>query len=30
MCGMQYHNEGVLKKYSPKLKIGTLKEESKL
>ncbi|EGP86848.1 unnamed protein product [Zymoseptoria tritici ST99CH_1A5] len=26
----KYHNEGVLKKYSPKLKIGTLKEEAKL
>ncbi|KAK6359760.1 hypothetical protein TWF696_000899 [Orbilia brochopaga] len=26
----KYHNEGVLKKYSPKLKVGTLKEESKL
>ncbi|KAK4498423.1 hypothetical protein PRZ48_011081 [Zasmidium cellare] len=26
----KYHNEGVLKKYSPKLKIGTLKEGAKL
>ena len=26
----QYHNEHVLKKYSPKLKIGELKEEAKL
>jgi hypothetical protein len=26
----QYHNESVLKKYAPKLKIGTVKEESKL
>ena len=23
---MQYHNESVLKKYAPKLKIGTVKE----
>lgn len=26
----KYHNEGVLKKYQPKLKIGELKEEAKL
>ncbi|KAF2477830.1 cytochrome b5 [Lindgomyces ingoldianus] len=26
----KYHNETVLKKYAPKLKIGTLKEEAKL
>ncbi|CZT14636.1 probable cytochrome b5 [Ramularia collo-cygni] len=26
----KYHNEGVLKKYAPKLKIGTLKEGAKL
>ncbi|KAF3919962.1 hypothetical protein AA313_de0207290 [Arthrobotrys entomopaga] len=26
----KYHNEGVLKKYSPKLKVGTVKEEAKL
>ncbi|KAF2195291.1 cytochrome b5 [Zopfia rhizophila CBS 207.26] len=26
----KYHNESVLKKYAPKLKIGTLKEEAKL
>lgn len=26
----KYHNEGVLKKYGPKLKVGTVKEESKL
>ncbi|KAG9186031.1 hypothetical protein G6011_02587 [Alternaria panax] len=26
----KYHNEGVLKKYGPKFKIGTIKEESKL
>lgn len=26
----QYHNEGVLKKYAPKLKIGSVKEEAKL
>jgi hypothetical protein len=26
----QYHNESVLKKYAPKLKVGTLKEEAKL
>ncbi|KAH8727932.1 cytochrome b5-like heme/steroid binding domain-containing protein [Phaeosphaeriaceae sp. PMI808] len=26
----KYHNEGVLKKYTPKLKIGTVKEEAKL
>jgi len=26
----KYHNEGVLKKYSPKLKIGDLKEDAKL
>ena len=26
----QYHNEGVLKKYAPKLKVGTVKEEAKL
>ncbi|KAH6840463.1 cytochrome b5-like heme/steroid binding domain-containing protein [Alternaria alternata] len=26
----KYHNESVLKKYAPKLKIGTVKEESKL
>ena len=26
----KYHNEGVLKKYAPKLKIGTVKEEAKL
>jgi hypothetical protein len=27
---IQYHNESVLKKYAPKLKIGTVKEEAKL
>nr|OQO30293.1 hypothetical protein B0A51_03119 [Rachicladosporium sp. CCFEE 5018] len=26
----KYHNESVLKKYSPKLKIGTVKEAAKL
>lgn len=26
----QYHNEGVLKKYAPKLKVGEVKEEAKL
>ncbi|EPS37803.1 hypothetical protein H072_8376 [Dactylellina haptotyla CBS 200.50] len=26
----KYHNDGVLKKYSPKLKIGTVKEGAKL
>jgi hypothetical protein len=26
----KYHNEGVLKKYQPRLKIGELKEEAKL
>lgn len=26
----KYHNEGVLKKYSPKLKVGKVKEEAKL
>ncbi|KAH0366877.1 hypothetical protein KCU65_g4978, partial [Aureobasidium melanogenum] len=26
----KYHNEAVLKKYQPKLKIGELKEEAKL
>ncbi|KAH0613576.1 uncharacterized protein H6S33_005462 [Morchella sextelata] len=26
----KYHNEGVLKKYSEKLQIGTVKEEAKL
>ncbi|KAL7268604.1 hypothetical protein RUND412_008768 [Rhizina undulata] len=26
----KYHNEGVLKKYSEKLKIGEVKEEAKL
>ena len=26
----KYHNEGVLKKYAPKLKIGSVKEEAKL
>ncbi|KAK7727390.1 hypothetical protein SLS57_002862 [Botryosphaeria dothidea] len=26
----KYHNEGVLKKYAPKLKVGELKEEAKL
>lgn len=26
----KYHNESVLKKYSPKLKIGEVKEEAKL
>jgi predicted heme/steroid binding protein len=26
----QYHNESVLKKYGPKLKIGAIKEEAKL
>ncbi|KAH8820800.1 cytochrome b5-like heme binding domain-containing protein [Xylogone sp. PMI_703] len=26
----KYHNEGVLKKYSPKLKIGTVEEKAKL
>ncbi|PNS20700.1 Acyl-CoA dehydrogenase [Sphaceloma murrayae] len=26
----KYHNEGVLKKYTPKLKIGEVKEEAKL
>jgi cytochrome b involved in lipid metabolism len=29
MCA-QYHNESVLKKYAPKLKVGTVKEEAKL
>jgi hypothetical protein len=29
-CWMQYHNESVLKKYGPKLKVGTVKEEAKL
>jgi hypothetical protein len=27
---LQYHNEGVLKKYGAKLKIGEVKEEAKL
>lgn len=27
---LQYHNEGVLKKYAEKLKVGTVKEEAKL
>ncbi|KAF2876566.1 cytochrome b5-like heme/steroid binding domain-containing protein [Massariosphaeria phaeospora] len=26
----KYHNEGVLNKYAPKLKVGTVKEEAKL
>lgn len=26
----KYHNEGVLKKYSEKLQVGTVKEEAKL
>lgn len=26
----KYHNEGVLKKYAPKLKVGTVKEVAKL
>jgi|TARA_R110002003_G_scaffold104_56_gene8700 hypothetical protein len=26
----QYHNESVLKKYAPKLKVGEVKEEAKL
>ncbi|EPE27564.1 Cytochrome b5-like heme/steroid binding protein [Glarea lozoyensis ATCC 20868] len=26
----KYHNESVLKKYQPKLKIGSVKEEAKL
>ena len=26
----QYHNESVLKKYAPKLKIGEVKEQAKL
>ncbi|KAH7118992.1 cytochrome b5-like heme/steroid binding domain-containing protein [Dendryphion nanum] len=26
----KYHNEGVLKKYGPKLKVGDVKEEAKL
>lgn len=26
----QYHNEGVLKKYGAKLKVGSVKEEAKL
>ncbi|OAL51966.1 cytochrome b5 [Pyrenochaeta sp. DS3sAY3a] len=26
----KYHNESVLKKYAPKLKIGSIKEEAKL
>ncbi|KAF3045226.1 hypothetical protein N0V91_003143 [Didymella pomorum] len=26
----KYHNESVLKKYGPKLKVGTVKEEAKL
>ena len=26
----KYHNEGVLKKYSPQLKIGTVAEKAKL
>jgi hypothetical protein len=27
---LQYHNESVLKKYAPKLKVGEIKEEAKL
>jgi len=26
----KYHNDGVLKKWAPKLQIGTIKEEAKL
>jgi len=26
----KYHNEGVLKKFTPRLQIGTIKEEAKL
>lgn len=26
----KYHNEGILKKYQPKLQIGEVKEEAKL
>jgi len=26
----KYHNEGVLKKYGPKLKVGSVKESAKL
>jgi len=26
----KYHNESVLKKYAPKFKVGTVKEEAKL
>ncbi|KAK7532983.1 putative cytochrome b5 [Phyllosticta citribraziliensis] len=26
----KYHNEGVLKKYGPKLKVGEVKDEAKL
>ncbi|KAK5092342.1 hypothetical protein LTR70_003971 [Exophiala xenobiotica] len=26
----KYHNEGVLKKYAPQLKVGTVKETAKL
>jgi hypothetical protein len=26
----QYHNESVLRKYAPKLKVGEVKEEAKL
>ncbi|KAK5106261.1 hypothetical protein LTS08_000379 [Lithohypha guttulata] len=26
----KYHNESVLKKYAPKLRVGTVKEEAKL
>ncbi len=27
---LQYHNEGVLKKYSPKLKVGEIGDKAKL
>ena len=30
MCCAQYHNESVLKKYSERLKIGTVGEKAKL
>lgn len=29
-CGVQYHNEGILKKYEGKLKVGEVREEAKL
>lgn len=30
MVIMQYHNENVLKKYTPKLKVGEVKDAAKL